>query len=114
MSWQAPPPWTREIHTFEKVSRHLESDQYAATGRAVLGVVGGPSAVVAERLLPWQVVLVQHRARVLPADNRREEGNQQKEVMHAGHWWTHWSEEHDLLYSLGLLSSLLIVVILSF
>ena len=105
----------REIHTFENLSRHLESDQDTATGRAVLGVVGRPSAVVAERLLPGQVVLVQHRARVLPADNRGEQGNQQNgEQLHGGHWWTHWSEEHDLLYSMDLLSSLFIVVILSF
>ena len=79
----------REIHTFENLSRHLESDQDTATGRAVLGVVGRPSAVVAEGLLPGQVVLVQHRARVLPADNRGEQGNQQNgEQLHGGHWWT--------------------------
>ena len=79
MSWQAPPPWwTKEIHTFEgKLStRHLESDQHTATGRALLGVVGRPRPVVAQRLLPGQVVLVQHRARVLAGRRGKQKGNQ--------------------------------------
>ena len=64
----------REIHK-KNLSMHLESDQHASAGHSLLGVVGGPSAIVAERLLPWQVVLVQHRPRVL-SSGQGDQGNQ--------------------------------------
>merc|ERR550539_2070321 len=57
----------------------LESDQHTPTGQALLGVVGGPSAVVAQGLLPGEVLLVQHRARVLPV-HRGKQGDQEKGV----------------------------------
>ena len=66
----------RERFTKKLSTRHLESDQHTATGRALLGVVSGPRAVVAQRLLPGQVVLVQHRARVLAGRRGKQKGNQ--------------------------------------
>ena len=77
----------RDAYTSENLpKKHLESDHHTPAGQAILGVVGCPRAIVADGLLPRQVVLVQHCARVLSVDHNGKQGNQKKGVtLHGGH-----------------------------